>query len=196
MPTPVTKQDERDRERVGEEAHLHLETAGRQPREEVHDVLARARREVEQREEHDDRPRGTRGRADALAIQPASGSPMRLPNSSRNDGAEQRQRGDEPDQIEEVARAHRQVSPSAVRTSSAVAPRRRRKIATMMREADGDLGRGDHQGEEHEAPGRATSLSWRANDDEREVHRVEHQLDAHEHHEHVAADEHARPRRW
>ena len=37
------------------------------------------------------------------------------------------------------------------------------------------------------------SFSILAKRHEREVHRVEHQLDAHEHHEDVAADEQARP---
>ena len=153
------------------------------------DVLAVLRREVAQREEHDDRhqereaehragdPAGDRF-ADALAEQ------------QQEHRAEQRQGGDEPDQIEDVVRAHRLRQPFSIRTSSAVAPRRRRKIATMIAEADRDLGRRDHQREEHEGLA-ADVVELAGEGDEREVHRVEHQLDAHEHHEHVAPDEHA-----
>ena len=79
--------------------------------------------------------------------------------------------------------------------SSAVALRRRRKMATTMPEAHHHLGGRHHQDEEHErlAP---DVVEHAGEGDEGEVGGVEHQLDAHEHHEHVAPHEQARGRRW
>src|SRR6202034_1537766 len=55
-------------------------------------------------------------------------------------------------------------------------------------EADHDLGRGDHQDEEHtRLP--ADVVQHAGERDEREVRRVEHQLDAHEHDQYVAPHE-------
>ncbi len=42
----------------------------------------------------------------AVANQPANGSPMRLPNSRRTTAPNSGQRGHDPDQVEEIARAH------------------------------------------------------------------------------------------
>ena len=107
------EQDEGDRQRVGEEADVDLQPARRQPGEEVDDVLpvsrpARSRsaknittdaRNGEPEHQAADPPRHRL--ADALAEQ------------QEDHRAEQRQRRDEPDQVEDVARAHRAVSPSA-----------------------------------------------------------------------------------
>ena len=57
----------------------------------------------------------------------------------------------------------------------------------MMREADRDLGRRDHEGEEHEHLA-ADVVQLSGERHEGEVDGVEHQLDAHEHHDHVAAN--------
>src|SRR5262249_12460245 len=91
--------------------------------------------QVEQREEHDDR-RDERehhhGGADPARDRLADA----LAEEEQQDRAEQRQRGHDPDQVEEVARAHLPTSSIAESLrrsrSSAVAPRRRRKMATMM----------------------------------------------------------------
>ena len=117
--------------------------AGRQPGEEGDDV-ARARRPAgracatnittDQTNASPIRP---------VAIQPAIGSPMRLPKSSRTHRAEQRERGDDPDEVEEVARAH-EVRPSlqqieVVGGGAATAA----EDGDDDAEADRDLGRGD-----------------------------------------------------
>ena len=57
------------------------------------------------------------------------------------------------------------------------------------RQPDGRFGRGDGHDEEHEhLPAHSEILRQR---DEREIHRVEHELDAHEDHDRVAPHEHA-----
>src|SRR5688572_1279467 len=57
-------------------------------------------------------------------------------------------------------------------------------------EADDDLGRRHHQDEEHQRLA-ADVVELSGEGDEGEVHGVEHELDAHEHDEHVAPDQQA-----
>ena len=57
-------------------------------------------------------------------------------------------------------------------------------------EADDDLGRGDDQHEEHDRLA-ADVVEHAGEGDEGQVDGVEHQLDAHEHHQHVAPDQQA-----
>ena len=192
-PDAGDEQDPRDRQRIGEEAHLHVEGAGRDPREDVVDVRAQLGGQVEHREEHHDRPREREphqpGRDPAR-----DGLADALPEEQQHHRTEQRQRGDDPDQVEQVARGH-EGGPTFGRSrrrsrSSAVAPRRMRKIATMIARPDRDFGGRDREREEHDHLA-VDVVELVGERDEREVHRVEHQLDAHEHHEHVAAHEHA-----
>ena len=70
--------------------------------------------------------------------------------TSRTQEAGQRQRGDEPDEVE-----HRcDAQPFSTEMSSAVAPGRRAEDGHDDAEADDDLGGGHHQHEEHDRPGR------------------------------------------
>ena len=89
-----------------------------------------------------------------VAIQPATGSPMRFPKKQQHDRAEQRERGHDPDEIEEIARhARRGAVPQEVEVvGGGAAPATEDRDDD--READRDLGRGHHEREEHERPGR------------------------------------------
>ena len=106
------EEDERDRERVGEEPELDLEPARRQPGEEVDDVLAVLGAEVAQGEEHEDRREERQPEHEAAD---PSGHRLAdaLPEQQQEERAEEREGGHQPDQIEDVVRAHRSVSPSA-----------------------------------------------------------------------------------
>ena len=106
------EEDERDRQRVGEEPELDLQPTRRQPGEEVDDVLPVLGAEVAQREEHHDR-REEREAEHQAADPPRERFADALAEQQEEQRAEQRERRDEPDQIEDVARAHRAVSPSA-----------------------------------------------------------------------------------
>src|SRR3954447_13716746 len=125
----------------------------------------------------------------ALANQPASGSPMRLPNSSRKRAPKSGSAGTSQSRSRtswELIRASALQHPHVVGGGPTPSAEDRHDDG----EAHGDLGGGDHQGEEHERlPAHVVELPGEGH--EREVHRVQHQLDAHEHHEHVAADQHA-----
>src|ERR1700690_3331230 len=122
-----------------------------------------------------------------LPIQPAMGSPMRLPNSRRNSAPNSGRAGTS--QIRSRTSCAF-IGPSALQHPHVVgggaAPASEDRDDD--READGHFGGGDDQGEEHEhlAP-HIVELTGESH--EREVHRVEHQLDAHEHDQHVAAHE-------
>ena len=74
--------------------------------------------------------------------------------------------------------------------SSAVVLARRRKMATTMPEADDDLGRRHHQDEEHDRLA-ADVAEHPGEGHEGQVGGVQHQLDAHEHDQHVAPDQQA-----
>src|SRR5207247_7731814 len=109
------------------EPHPHLEPAGREPREEVDGV--RARLHIPQREQHHHRP-PERQRHQAGGEPPGLGLAEPPAEQQQDRGAQSGERGDDPDEIEQVAGVHAQ--PFSSRTSSAVAPRRRRKMATMI----------------------------------------------------------------
>ena len=175
------EQDERDRERIGEEPHLHLEPAGREPREEVDGV--RARLHVPQRHQHHDRP-SERQRHQAGGEPPGLGLAEAPAEQQQDRGAQGRERGDDPDEIEQVAGyVHAQPfsRPDVVGGGAPPAP----EDGDDDREADRHLGRRHHEREEHDDL--AADVVERAGErHEREVRGVEHELDAHEHHQHVA----------
>ena len=100
------EQDPGHRQRVGEKPMSTWRRPGREPREEVDDVhphLVRQRRACAKNITTD---QTNASAISAVAIQPAFGSPMRLPNSSSTTAPSSGQRGHDPDQVEEIARAH------------------------------------------------------------------------------------------
>ena len=133
--------------------------------------------------DHDERER----RSVAVAIQPAIGSPMRLPNSSSTTAPNAGSAGISQTRSRRSRRAHVD-QPFSRSTSSAVDAVAAPEDRHDDRETDRDLGGRDDQREEHDHLA-ADVVERLGERDEREVRRVEHQLDAHEHHERVAADE-------
>src|SRR3954469_19402291 len=162
-----------------------------------------------------------------VAIHPAAGSPMRLPNSSSTTAPSSGNAGT----IQIRSRRSRalifvrsrcfasappsansghaslRAGPSAKEKAGSRPPRSRGWVLEEVEvvggctatttedgdddaESDRDLGGRDRQHEEHDHL--AANVVERAGErHEREVHRVEHELDAHEHHQHVAPGEEA-----
>ena len=93
---------------------------------------------------------------------------MRLPNEQQDHDAGERQRGDQPDEVEKIATPSRQPfsSVDVVGGGALAAP----EDGHDDREADRDLGRGDDQREEHDHL--AADVVQRLGErDEREVRR-------------------------
>ena len=150
------EEDERHRERVDEEAHLHLQPTRRQPREQVLHVGPLVGGQVEEREERDDRPdegqpeqpaaRSIRRSARRAACRTASGSPRPTIGSS---GTIQT-RSSRSRLVTAVPPDHSAGSapecPDIVGGGALPAAEDRHDDG----EADGDLGRGDDEREEHD----------------------------------------------
>ena len=116
---PDARHDEhhRDRQRIHEERDVDRERAGGDPVEQAHHVLPLLGREREQVEEHRDRDREPRG--DQCRREPA-GVPAEPPAAEQVDrGAGERQRGDQPDEVEHA------YPRSTVRSSTLALCRRR-----------------------------------------------------------------------
>ena len=161
--------------------------ADRDPREERLTTCERSSAGSRQQvDEHADGDDERRRRTSAVASQPASGL-AEAPAERRAGSAkpEQRQRRDQPDDVE-----HGRLSPSVSEMSSAVAPGLRRRMATMMpRPTTTSAAATTSTKNTDGLP--ADVVEHAGEGDEGEVDRVEHELDAHEHDERVAPDEHA-----
>ena len=185
------EQDPRDRQRVGEEADVDPERAGRDPREEVSTVLTRAssgRLSIATNITTDH----TNDSADRARWRSSPPSARRCAcrRSSRITAPSERQRRDDPERDRGDRVASTGCSPSAGRRRRRSRRRRRRKMATMMASPTATSAAATTSVKNTIAWPRM-SLSVVGERHEREVRRVEHELDAHEHHEHVAADEQA-----
>ena len=169
-----------------------LEAARFDPREAVRHLGARASAGwiAEQREEHDQR-------ADERERHQAGRDPARLgladalAEQQQQDRAECRERGDDPGQVEDVAlRAPSPAQPFNSSTSSAVTSWRRRKIATMIARPTATSAAATTR-VKNTITWPLMSFKRLGERDERQVRGVEHQLDAHEHHERVLAHQQA-----
>ena len=135
-------------------------------------------------EEHADRDDERRRRPWRWRGSRPSGSPSRRPNSRMSRKPASGQRRDQPDDVE-----HRDQPFNSAR-SSAVALGLRRKMATMMPRPT-TTSAAATTSTKNTVVWPPMSSSCVAKATKREVHGVEHQLDAHEHHQRVAAHQHA-----
>ena len=188
------EQDPGDRQRVGEEADVDVRAVPAGSQVKRCDDVARAPRAGRSSiaknitTDHDEREHHQRGgdpagdRARRCACRRAAGPPRRTAaararsRSGRGDRA--RSRGWPASALQEI---------EVVGGGAAAAP-----------EDGDDDARGRPRPRRRRPTSTKNTITWPrmsfsalANDDEREVHRVEHELDAHEHHEHVAPDEQA-----
>ena len=177
------EQRHRHRQRVDQEADVDLEPAGRQPLEQG---LGEDRAPPRPGRRGRGRPRSWRRTSrpcSRVASQPASGSPSLRPPKVRMHEAGEGQRRDQPDEFQHrSALQHREVVSGGAGAAA--------QDGHDEREADHDLGGGDHEHEEHRhLPADVAQLP--AEGDEGQVDGVEHELDAHEHHQRVAPDQQA-----
>src|SRR4051794_11944005 len=128
-----------------------------------------------------------------VASQPAFGSPMRLPASSRTTEPASGSSGTSHTRSRRSRAISSALAPLALQQIHVVGGRAAAappEDGHDDRQAHGHLGRGHHEHEEHDRL-TADVVQRLGERDERDVDRVEHELDAHEHHEDVAPHEQA-----
>ena len=103
------EQDHRDRQRVDEEADVDAEAAGRDPREAASLTCARSLGgERAQREEHDRPTRRTRAPSSRWRASPPSARRCACRTAASTTAPTSGQRGDQPDEVEQVPCGHAQ----------------------------------------------------------------------------------------